>query len=1100
MSRRAFLPFVILLLLLPCCDALGQSQYDMLAVRERIGQGHLEEAYDLCLHLRTLNPQDPGLNRLLVECASYGGWLNRPDSLFRQEIRDGRNLPYAYYGEGLVKYYEKEYGRTITLLSQALELGIRTPEVMQALVSSYERTYGAEQSRRYFSILCHRNPESAIDWYALALVSWGVENSTVIINAIEHAKHLNSAEPRYEQARIAAEAAFEPTRTTATELAKAIRAADLHGDVDGWCFLSVARVLMLQESGQDSLAVRILREILSKSTKLGLKRWEGWASLKVAEQMVFRGELTAAKSFAHQSYDAAQASQDQMLEINSMTRLAEICLDLGELEESIHYGIARLRLAEHGEFEEEILHGVIDLSRSLIAGGFTQTAIDLLTSVLGRNFAKQIAPFGLVRLYTTLGMANIAVGKCDEAGDNFKQAEHATKRAKISPRILGGLLEQEAKLAMAMGNSKHALTLFRKQFEVGVQIHDVRIQASAKVGLGDVALLMGKRKEALKCYTQIVPFLRSSGLHEELIQCLRGIAKVNASNGNLSRALSNSQELLSLDYTALPFRTQPYSGRSRADYERYIGLLVKSGKVREAFGILDLLHRREQEDALFWNRNSDPPQSNQDKVDRNESLRNALLTIYRSMASRKSEGLRITHQNEDLSDLMQVLEAEIEFSQDTEKSLPFMALHGVDTLSSTILNLKNRLSANASCLIEYLIGEEDSYLFFVSGDSLAVFDLGVPRAEVERHVSALSPVLDPLHESQGAWNRLLAEFDGDERKILFEMILKPAYPSMRTFLSVEIVADGPLRNLPFEVLTTDTTSLEDLSPSHDTRYLQKDILYKLWSSQSPTSDSDGDRERKLLVCTSSNGSRSNELSPFEDEYIEADRKGILPPIPGAADESQQIGDYIGRGGDAEVLLVDGNNWRLRSKGASILHFASHSIWNSHVPIYSSLDFQNSEGIRQIVWAFDLVELPDGLDFVVLNGCSTARWSIDGRSHGFVRALMNGKARAVIGTLWPVEDGIARALILNFYEYVGKGYSISESLRLAKQSIISSGRRDPFAWAGFVVLGSDFQLMNKEKTGLNQSVNWVEKGGGILLVIMIAGWLARRSLKLRNIKG
>jgi tetratricopeptide (TPR) repeat protein len=244
--QRAVFPILISItgILTP---VLPQTPFDVMSIRERIGQGRLDEAYQLCLHFRSTNPADMDMNRLLVETASYRGRLDQPDSLYRLEIREGRNLSSAYFGEGLVQYHRHNFQKTILFINKALELGCSSPAAMQVLVPSYERAFGSEQTRRYFTILSHRYPGNPNAWYGLALATWGMGNSSTIFEALDHALRLQPEEPRYEQARIAAEAAFAPGAETFKRLDGALAKSLTRLDFEGWCFLMVARVLLHQE-------------------------------------------------------------------------------------------------------------------------------------------------------------------------------------------------------------------------------------------------------------------------------------------------------------------------------------------------------------------------------------------------------------------------------------------------------------------------------------------------------------------------------------------------------------------------------------------------------------------------------------------------------------------------------------------------------------------------------------------------------------------------------------------------------------------------------------------------------------------------------------
>ena len=114
-----------------------------------------------------------------------------------------------------------------------------------------------------------------------------------------------------------------------------------------------------------------------------------------------------------------------------------------------------------------------------------------------------------------------------------------------------------------------------------------------------------------------------------------------------------------------------------------------------------------------------------------------------------------------------------------------------------------------------------------------------------------------------------------------------------------------------------------------------------------------------------------------------------------------------------------------------------------------------------VLAASTLEL-DHTRWVVLSGCETGRGTSLGHegSLGLQRAFKRAGARVVIGTLWPVEDRVAREWIARFYGYARvPGCTASDAVRAASLSRLHASRRlglgdSPRTWAGFVAIGSE----------------------------------------------
>ena len=71
--------------------------------------------------------------------------------------------------------------------------------------------------------------------------------------------------------------------------------------------------------------------------------------------------------------------------------------------------------------------------------------------------------------------------------------------------------------------------------------------------------------------------------------------------------------------------------------------------------------------------------------------------------------------------------------------------------------------------------------------------------------------------------------------------------------------------------------------------------------------------------------------------------------------------------------------------------------------------------------------------------------------GFRRAFLIAGARALVVSLWQVPDAETSDLMLNFYQHLKDGATVSESLRLA-QMMIRQQHEHPFYWGAFICVG------------------------------------------------
>jgi CHAT domain-containing protein/tetratricopeptide (TPR) repeat protein len=119
--------------------------------------------------------------------------------------------------------------------------------------------------------------------------------------------------------------------------------------------------------------------------------------------------------------------------------------------------------------------------------------------------------------------------------------------------------------------------------------------------------------------------------------------------------------------------------------------------------------------------------------------------------------------------------------------------------------------------------------------------------------------------------------------------------------------------------------------------------------------------------------------------------------------------------------------------------------------------QDDDGIltAEEVAAMDLA----GVDWVVLSACDTGvgEYRAGEGMFGLRRAFQVAGARTVITSLWPVEDGAARALMRNLYQERLGGASTAEAVRNADLKMIERLKRSglpahPYFWGAFVAVG------------------------------------------------
>jgi CHAT domain-containing protein len=144
----------------------------------------------------------------------------------------------------------------------------------------------------------------------------------------------------------------------------------------------------------------------------------------------------------------------------------------------------------------------------------------------------------------------------------------------------------------------------------------------------------------------------------------------------------------------------------------------------------------------------------------------------------------------------------------------------------------------------------------------------------------------------------------------------------------------------------------------------------------------------------------------------------------------------------------------------IVHFATHGLLDSEHPDLSglvlSLVDEKGAPVDGFLRMHEIYNLHLPADLVVLSACQTALGrEIRGEGLvGLTRGFMYAGARAVVASLWQVDDESTAELMKRFYRAMLKdGRRPADALRAAQLELSRHPRwAAPFYWAGFVLQG------------------------------------------------
>jgi CHAT domain-containing protein len=333
------------------------------------------------------------------------------------------------------------------------------------------------------------------------------------------------------------------------------------------------------------------------------------------------------------------------------------------------------------------------------------------------------------------------------------------------------------------------------------------------------------------------------------------------------------------------------------------------------------------------------------------------------------------------------------------------------------------------------------------------------------------------------------EYQGFQSKAaseLFKAVLLPLIEGTEVKHLV-IVPDGILNAVSFEALVTGETSDEHPKPiflgdqAFISYYPSATILTinrEAVPSTTPPKDTllavgdpvygpDDERHGMTPLNAASASDQKQESSIVTRsglirEEVET-RSSSFARLRNSGIEVEEINKTFGSRPGARDLLIgfEATKSGVTSKDLSkyqYLHFAVHGILAYELPFLkeSALVFGGYPQKKEdaFLTLSEIYGLKLNADLVVLSACSTGLGqSIPGEGViGLGRAFINAGSRAVLVSLWQVDDYSTALLMQEFYRLLNGGIHKQEALANAKRYIRQKGYDNPYFWAPFILVG------------------------------------------------
>jgi tetratricopeptide (TPR) repeat protein len=293
---------------------------------------------------------------------------------------------------------------------------------------------------------------------------------------------------------------------------------------------------------------------------------------------------------------------------------------------------------------------------------------------------------------------------------------------------------------------------------------------------------------------------------------------------------------------------------------------------------------------------------------------------------------------------------------------------------------------------------------------------------------------------------------------LYNVLLAPCTAELAASDELIIVPHGPLHQVPFAALGSES---EQCPPANLARLSYSPSATVLLSAPPIT-----DAAQAPCLALGYDGATGYELRHTEDE---------------AAAIAARLGGEAWRGSPGII-----ERFRAAAAGYRIIHLACHGEFNLAEPLDSLLELGPGEHLR----ALDVIaDLRLRAELVTLSACRSglSRVLRGDEPLGLARAFMQAGTRAVLVTLWPVDDRAARLLMALFYAQLGSTGDPAVALQQARRELcrlaaqhatellgepIDAAGEPPFAapehWAGYVIVESGRKAGGTNDRTQNQS--------------------------------
>ncbi|WP_315789965.1 CHAT domain-containing tetratricopeptide repeat protein [Fischerella sp. JS2] len=835
------------------------------------------------------------------------------------------------------------------------------------------------------------------------------------------------------------------------------------------------------EQGEVKQALDSLNEALKLQRSIKEPAREAFTLGNIAEIYASFGDYQQALDSYNQALDIQRRIKDRPGEAATLKDIAQVYSDLGDYQLSIATYNQALEIFQQIGDRTQTGQTLNSIGSTYRYAENYQKSLEYYNQALkiwrdqGDKFREVATLTGVVRAYESLKGYPKALAAANQILTLSRQLNSSFSEA-TAYVFLGRVYLATQDYQKALAATSQGVSGFQK---LGFQL----AEANALSVQGKVYDGLKQPNKAIATYNQELALRQKLSDRSGIADTYYAIALTERNRGNLNAARSQIEETIKLvegirtQVTSQDLRTS-YFAKVQNYYEFYIDLLMQLHKQNPLQGY-DALALQASERArarslleLLNEAKADIRQGVDPKLlEKERNLQQKLDAIEKRQIELADDAYNeeiaqaLAKENATLLEQYRQLQAEIR-----TKSPRYAALTQPQPLNVT--QIQQQVLDDNTLLLEYALGEERSYLWAVSKNSIKSYELP-KRADIEATARKFYDLLNTPDYKLGA------NEDSKVANQLSQMLLQPVAKELGN-KRLLIVSDGALQYLPFSALPSPAAStsptpllleheIVNLPSASTLAVLRQEVSGRKVAPKAiavfadPVFSSDDDRIQTKVKQTTQQPVDKRNINSLALAKASRNTDVIFTRLPFTRKEAESILSLVPTGERLQALDFTANRTTATNNQLSqyrIVHFATHGILDSTNPELSgvvlSLFDNNGKPQNGYLRLHDVFNLNLPAELVVLSACETGLGEeIKGEGLvGLTRGFMYAGSPRVVVSLWSVDDRATSELMTKFYKkMLQENLKPAAALRSAQIEMWQNQNYTaPFFWAAFTLQG------------------------------------------------